>query len=154
MAGKPGVQQCVRVRLTLTHRNKTKGEKWKVIQLKTELLLLLLFIQSYPTLWDPMGYSPPGSSVLGISQARILEQVAIYFSRGSFNPGVELGFPVLQMDSLSSEPSGLTHSFFFFNFFLTLISIWLISFQQPSMVCSQARLKCKFKQAPKHRKLY
>ena len=108
------------MRLTLTHRNKTKGEKWKVIQLKTEFLLLLLFIQSYPTLWDPMDYSPPGTSVLGISQARILEQVAIYFSRGSFNPGVELGFPALQMDSLSSEPPGLTHSFFFFIFFFTL----------------------------------
>ena len=31
-----------------------------------------------------MGCSPPGSSVHGISQARILEQVAISFSRGSF----------------------------------------------------------------------
>ena len=31
-----------------------------------------------------MDYSPPGSSVHGISQARILEWVAISFSRGSF----------------------------------------------------------------------
>ena len=31
----------------------------------------------------PMGYSPPGSSVHGISQARILEWVAISSSRGS-----------------------------------------------------------------------
>ena len=30
-----------------------------------------------------------GSSVRGISQARILEQVAIYFSRGSSDPGTE-----------------------------------------------------------------
>ena len=30
--------------------------------------------------------SPPGSSVHGISQARILEWVAISFSRGSFQP--------------------------------------------------------------------
>ena len=36
-----------------------------------------------PTLWDPMECSPPVSSVLGISQTRILEQVAISFSRGS-----------------------------------------------------------------------
>ena len=35
---------------------------------------------------DPMGYSPPGSSVHGISQARILEWVAISFSRGSSRP--------------------------------------------------------------------
>ena len=32
---------------------------------------------------DPMDCSPPGSSVCGISQARILEWVAIFFSRGS-----------------------------------------------------------------------
>ena len=30
-----------------------------------------------PTLCDPMDYTPPGSSVPGISQARILEWVAI-----------------------------------------------------------------------------
>ena len=32
---------------------------------------------------DPVDCSPPGSSVLGISQARILGWVAISFSRGS-----------------------------------------------------------------------
>ena len=37
--------------------------------------------QSYPTLCDPMDYSPPGSSVHGILQARMLEWVAILFSR-------------------------------------------------------------------------
>ena len=36
--------------------------------------------QSCPTLSDPMGCSPPGSSVYGISQARILDWVAISFS--------------------------------------------------------------------------
>ena len=39
--------------------------------------------QSCLTLGDPMDYSPPGSSVHGILQARILEWVAISFSRGS-----------------------------------------------------------------------
>ena len=39
-----------------------------------------------PTLCDPMDYSPPGSSVHGILQARILEWVAISFSRGSSWP--------------------------------------------------------------------
>ena len=33
---------------------------------------------SYLTLWDPVDCSPPGSSVHGIIQARILEWVAIY----------------------------------------------------------------------------
>ena len=39
--------------------------------------------QSCPTLFNPMGCSLPGSSVHGILQARILEWVAISFSRGS-----------------------------------------------------------------------
>ena len=39
--------------------------------------------QLCPTLSDPMDCSPPGSSVHGTSQARILEWVAIPFSRGS-----------------------------------------------------------------------
>ena len=37
-------------------------------------------------LCDPMGCSPPGSSVHGILQARILDWVAISFSRGSSRP--------------------------------------------------------------------
>ena len=41
----------------------------------------VLVAQSRPTLCDPMTYSPPGFSVRGILQARILEWVAIPFSR-------------------------------------------------------------------------
>ena len=39
-----------------------------------------------PTLCDPMDYNPPGSFVLGVLQARILEWVAISSSRGSSQP--------------------------------------------------------------------
>ena len=53
-----------------------------------------------------MGCSPPGSSVHEISQARILEWVAISFSRGSSDPGIEPRFPVLQADSLPTELQG------------------------------------------------
>ena len=42
--------------------------------------------QLCPTLCDPMDCSPPGSSVRGIFQARVLEWVAISFSRGSSRP--------------------------------------------------------------------
>ena len=42
--------------------------------------------QSFPTLCDPMDCSPPGFSVHGIFQARVLEWVAISFSRGSSPP--------------------------------------------------------------------
>ena len=40
-------------------------------------------VQLHLTLCDSMDYSPPGSSVHGILQARILEWVAISSSRGS-----------------------------------------------------------------------
>ena len=42
--------------------------------------------QSCPTLSDPMDCSPPGSSVHGVVQARVLEWGAISFSRGSSPP--------------------------------------------------------------------
>ena len=42
--------------------------------------------QTCPTVCDPMDYSLLGSSVHGILQARILECIAIPFSRGSFWP--------------------------------------------------------------------
>ena len=45
----------------------------------------VLVAQSCPTLCDPMDCSPPGSSVRGISQARILEWVAISFSKVATN---------------------------------------------------------------------
>ena len=38
------------------------------------------WVQLCPTLCDPIDGSPPGSPVLGILQARILEWVAISFS--------------------------------------------------------------------------
>ena len=43
-------------------------------------------VQLCPALWDSMGCSPPASSIHGIFQARILEWVAISFSRGSSWP--------------------------------------------------------------------
>ena len=49
-------------------------------------LPLLKVAQSCPTLCNHMGCSPPGSSVHGILQVRILEWVAFPFSRGSSQP--------------------------------------------------------------------
>jgi len=45
-----------------------------------------LVTQLCPTVCNPMVCSPPGSSVHGILQARILECIAIFFSRGSYQP--------------------------------------------------------------------
>ena len=44
------------------------------------------WLQSCLTLCDPMDHSPPGSSVRGIFQARVLEWVAVPSSRGSSQP--------------------------------------------------------------------
>ena len=46
--------------------------------------LKALVAQSCPILCDPLDSSPPGSSVHGLLQARILEWVSISFSRGIF----------------------------------------------------------------------
>ena len=69
-----------------------------------------LVTQSCRILSVPMDCSLPSSSVYGILQARILEWVAISFSRGSDlpNPGMEPRSPGLQADSLPSEPPGKT----------------------------------------------
>ena len=53
-------------------------------------------------LCNPMDHSLPGSSVHGILQARIL---AFLSPGGLPNPGIELWSPVLQADSLPSEPN-------------------------------------------------
>ena len=53
----------------------------------------MLVAQSCLTLFNPLDYSPPGSSVHGISEARILEWVNIPFSRDLPIPEIK---PVLQ----------------------------------------------------------
>ena len=54
-----------------------------LLGIKTMINLVTLITQSCPILWDTMDYSPLGSSVHGLLQAKILEWVAISFSRGS-----------------------------------------------------------------------
>ena len=54
--------------------------------------------QSCLILGNPVAYI-----VDGILQARILEWVAVPFSRGSSNPGIEPRSPALQVDSLPAE---------------------------------------------------
>ena len=59
-----------------------------------------------------MDCSPPGSSVPGILQARILEWVAIPFLQGKLpDPGIKPGFSAMQADSLPSEPPGKPYVF-------------------------------------------
>ena len=65
------------------------------------------------TLCNSTDCSPPGSSVLGIVQARILEWVAIPSPGDLPNPGIEPGFSALQADSVPSEPPGKTRVYYY-----------------------------------------
>ena len=65
--------------------------------------------QLNPTLWDSMDYSPPGFSLHGIPQARILEWVAISSPEDLPNPGTELESlvsPALAGGFFTTEPPG------------------------------------------------
>ena len=64
--------------------------------LETAAAAAAKLLQSCPTLCDPRDGSPPSSPVSGILQARILESVAIPFSRGLPHPGTKLASLVLE----------------------------------------------------------
>ena len=61
-------------------------------------------IKSKVRSFNTMDSSPPSSSVYGISQARILEQVAISFLRGSFQPGARTQVSCLAGRFFTTEP--------------------------------------------------
>ena len=62
-------------------------QEWKNLGVKKQCVCVCVReSQSCPTLCDPMDYSPPDSSVHWILQARIMEWVAVPFSRGSAGP--------------------------------------------------------------------
>ena len=66
--------------------------------------------QSCPTLCQPMDCSLPGSSVYGIFRIRIVEWVAIFFSRVFFpTQGSNPGLPHCRQMLLPSEPPGKSH---------------------------------------------
>ena len=58
------------------------------------------------TLCHPVDCSLPGLSVHKILQASILEWIAISFSRGRLDQGIETMSPTFQADSLLFEPPG------------------------------------------------
>ena len=73
---------------------------------ETLLTMCVPDAQSCLTLRDPMDCSLPGSSVHGILQERILEWVAVPFSRDLPNWGIKPTSPTLWADSVPSEPPG------------------------------------------------
>ena len=76
--------------------------KWKV-KVKS-LSPFVLYSQSCPILCDPLDCSQPGSPVHGSPQARILEWVAIFFSRGSSRHTDWTRVSCIVADSSPSEP--------------------------------------------------
>ena len=61
------------------------------------------------TLWEPTDCSPPGSSVQGILQARILEWLPFPPSEDLPQAGTKSVSPELEVDSLPSEPPEKPH---------------------------------------------
>ena len=84
--------------------------------------------QSCPTLSDPMDCSPPGSSVHGIFQARVLEWGAIAFSLEALWEGPIPGLLPWQLSFLDLQPnhSSLSSSIFIvFSPLVRIISVCL-----------------------------
>ena len=73
---------------------------------------------------------------MGILQARILEWVAISFSRDPPNPGIKPRSPLLQADSLLSEPPGKTMN-------NGVSSLSLLQGIFPTQVSNQGLLHCR-----------
>ena len=69
-------------------------------------LCCCLVVKSCLTLADPLEYNSPVSSVHGIYQARILEWIAISFSRGSSHPYIKPTSPSLVGKFITAEPQG------------------------------------------------
>ena len=70
-------------------------------------------VQSCPTLCDPVDCSPPGSSVRGMSQARIPVRVATSYSKGSSCPRVRTRVSCVSCTGrrvLSAAPPGTPFS--------------------------------------------
>ena len=89
----------------------------------------VLVAQWYPTLCNPTDCSPPGSSIHGILQARILEWVAITFSRGFSWPRDQTHMSCIsrQILLLSEPPGKPLHTTIFFS--------WRFEFSSVTQSC-------------------
>ena len=87
------VYQAVFITISFMNPIIFKSIQMRLVKVKVTQLCL--------TLCDPMD-----CTIHGILQARILECVAVPFSRELPNPRIELRSPTLQADSLPAEPQG------------------------------------------------
>ena len=70
------------------------------------MLLLLLFAKPVGLFCDPMDCSPPGFSVHGLSQAKIVEWVAISFSREFSQPKNQVHIFCIAGRFFTTDPPG------------------------------------------------
>ena len=101
----------------------TSASIWKLCEVP------MLVAQSYLILCDPMYYRPPGSSDNGILQTRILEWVAIFFSRGSSwsKDQTQVSCTASRLFTIRAtrkDPGLITFNFKFFLATLSGISQW------------------------------
>ena len=111
---------------------------FKVLGVKTTTYSCCCYLaaQSCLTVCNPMDCSPPGSSVHGISQACILEGVALSFSMGSLHPGIKPACPALASRFFIAESLGKLQA---------KITIQLVILQSPWVpILNTSRLVFKF----------
>ena len=100
------------VSLTVLFISAGPGDQWVDRRLPwKEWVLMCSVPQSRPVVCNPMDYGPPGSSVHGVFQARMLEWVPFPPPEDLPDPGIEPGSPVLQADSLPFKPQGSTFEY-------------------------------------------
>ena len=110
--------------------------------------------QSCPTLWDPVDYSPPCSPVHGIFQARVLEWVAISFSRDRIQVSC-----IVKQDALPSEPPGkslsqirttLKTTLKNFMFYISYVYTYMVLYQVWTMYLNSQSLRKHFSKLVKY----
>ena len=107
-------------------------------------------LQSCPTLFDPMDCSLPGSSVHGILKARVLEWVAIPFSRGSSPPRVWTWVSCIAGRFFTNWATREAPALLYFILFTWLMSVLPVGFyvphwERPGLMCSSLSSACQVK---------
>ena len=92
------------------HVTKISHATWCSQKKKIIYIYICIKTQLCLTLCEPIDGSPPGSSVHGILQARILDWVAMSSSRGSSQPRDRSRSPAVHAHSLHLSHQGSTHT--------------------------------------------
>ena len=95
---------CLQITHFLRGQNHLAVSLWHKVEYPAPQCVLCLVTQSCPTLCDHTACSLPGSSVHGDSPGKGAEVGCYAFPKGIFSIGIEPRSPVLQVDSLQTEP--------------------------------------------------